>query len=286
MTYVGKILVIVIMIFAIGFLFLSTMIFMTEKNWKEEVTRLQAEQSKLTGQLGDQKDIKTKLENDLITAEKTRNVQVKDLEAQIANLNTETNTRQSEITAQRKEIETSLQSTSSAQQKAEAKDQETAKIREQLRAVQNEANAYKLQQLELKDKIRELELEKEAAERNNKKLREDNLTFQEIIRSNGLNTDPSYYQRRNRPLPIVDGEILQADNQNKRYQISIGKDDGIDTPDELYVYRTNPKPEYLGVLRVQIADNDQAVATLVGSTVKGKKIMEGDIVSTTIRPRN
>ncbi len=286
MTYVGKILVIVIMIFAIGFLFLSTMIFMTERDWKKEVDRLKGEQSKLTGALTEQKGIKTQLENDLIAAEKARAGQVKDLEAQIANLNQETTTRQTEITAQRKEIETSLQSTSSAQQQAEAKDAETSKIREQLRAIQNEANAYKLQQMELKDKIRELELEKEAAERNNKKLRDDNLTYQEIIRSNGLNADPGYYQRRDRPLPVVDGEILKADNQNRRYQISVGKDDGIEPPDELYVYRTKPKPEYLGVLRVQIADSDQAVATLVGSTVQGKKIQEGDIVSTTIRPRN
>src|SRR5262249_8574986 len=143
-----------------------------------------------------------------------------------------------------------------------------------------------LQQLELKDKIRILERELEQAQGNNKALRNDNLTLQEVIKENGLNPDPRFYQRRNRPLPNVDGEILKADNQTKRFQISVGKDDGIDEGHKPYAYRLKPKPEYLGELRVQIADNDQAVATLVGATIQGKKIQEGDIVSTTIRPRD
>jgi rRNA maturation endonuclease Nob1 len=286
MTYVGKILVIVIMVFAVGFLFLSTMVFMTERDWKKEVERLKADQSKLVGKLGSAEEQQKKLQDALTGAEKTHAVQVKQLEGDITNLKNETSNRTNEITDQRKAIETAQQNLRSSQQNAEAKDQETAKIREQFRTVQNEANAYKLQQLELKDKIRTLELQLEAAQRNNSTLREDNLALQNIVKENNLNPDPKLYQRRNRPLPVVDGEILRADNQNKRYQISVGRDDGIDHPDKLYVYRLKPKPEYLGELQVQTADNDQAVATLVGQTVQGKKIQEGDIVSTTLRARD
>jgi hypothetical protein len=286
MTYFGKIMVVAITFFAIGFLYLSTMVFMTERDWKKEVDRLKSEQSKLNGALATQKELKTKTEADLALAQKQHSVQVKDLEAKIANLNAQTNTQLGEITDSRKAIETAQQNVRASQSNAEAKDAETTKIREQLRSVQNEANAYKLQQLELKDAIRTLERQLEQAQGNNKKLREDNLALQGVIQDNGLNPDPAYYQRRDRPLPVVDGEVLAVDNQNKRYQISIGRDDGIDAPDKLFVYRFNPKPEYLGTVQVQLADNDRAVATLIGSFIQGKKIQEGDIVSTTIRPRD
>lgn len=286
MTYFGKILVIVITFFAIGFLFLSTMVFMTERDWKKEVDRQKGELSKLTGQLGTQKDLKAKADADLAVAQKEHAVEIKDRDSKIANLTADLSRQLGEITDSRQNIETAQQNLRASQTNSDAKDAETLKIREQLRTVQNEANAYKLQQLEFKDQIRTLQRALEQAQGANKSLRDDNLALQGVIKDNGLNPDPQYYQRRDRPLPSVDGEVLAADNQNKRYQISIGQDDGIAPPDKLYVYRLKPKPEYLGTVQVQLADSDRAVATLIGSFIQGKKIQEGDIVSTTIRPRD
>ncbi len=47
MTFVGKILVVVLMVFALIFLALSTVVFSTSVNWKTEVTRLNAAKTKL-----------------------------------------------------------------------------------------------------------------------------------------------------------------------------------------------------------------------------------------------
>ena len=54
---------------------------------------------------------------------------------------------------------------------------------------------------------------------------------------------------------------------------------------ELFLYRTQPRAEYLGKATVISTDPDRSVIRVIGSTVQGKRVKEGDIVSSTIRPR-
>jgi len=65
--------------------------------------------------------------------------------------------------------------------------------------------------------------------------------------------------------------------------LTIGSDDGLAPGHELFLFRTKPRPEYLGKIRVTTVDPDQAVGVVVGNTIQGKKIKEGDSVSSTIR---
>ena len=53
MTYVGKILVIAIMAFSLIFLGISTVVFTTSKNWKDETTKRKAEVNKVKKSLTD-----------------------------------------------------------------------------------------------------------------------------------------------------------------------------------------------------------------------------------------
>jgi hypothetical protein len=47
----------------------------------------------------------------------------------------------------------------------------------------------------------------------------------------------------------------------------------------LEIWRMKPKPDYLGKVRIIAVDPDQAVGVVVGKTIQGKQIKEGDIVS-------
>jgi len=123
-----------------------------------------------------------------------------------------------------------------------------------------------------------------VAKQNNKYLRDSMVTLQNVIQSNGLDPNPAKYSQLVVP-PEVDGEIVRIDPSNKRFQISIGSDDGLVAGHELFVYRLSPQPEFLGKVKVQTVDSDQAVVTVIGTTPQGKKIREGDIVSTKIGPR-
>ncbi len=80
---------------------------------------------------------------------------------------------------------------------------------------------------------------------------------------------------------------MQVSSDNLRVVLSIGSDDGLVAGHELELYRSDPVPEYLGRVRIETVDPDRAVAAVInGKTIQGKKIQEGDRVSSQIRPRS
>jgi hypothetical protein len=285
MTFVGKILVIVIMVFALLFLAFSTVVFTTEKNWKDANTKIAKDLQDLQNdlqQVKGQLDIAT---NNLKAEQATTEQLKKDAEEKIAALKNDIDLRQQEITKQRTAVETALQTSRDAQAEAQARVEESSKLREQLRAVQEQANEFKLQQTELNNTIELQRRELEVAKNNNERLRDIVALYTKVIKANGLNTDPKIYEGLQVAGP-VDGEITRTDpSAPDRFQISIGSDDGLVPGVELFVYRLGANPEYLGKVRVFTVDNDRAVVTLIGHTPQGKKIREGDIVSTEIRAR-
>lgn len=285
MTFVGKILVIVIMVFALLFLGLTTVVFTTSVNWKQATEDARKELSTVRGDLTRTKDELTKLNNDLTAQRQSSQQEKNTLNQEIERLNAEIARRQEEITKQRTAVETAQENVRAAQDQAEAYFDETKKLRTNLAAAEKQADEFKVQQTELNEQIRLLQRELEVAKNNNRVLRERNVILSSVISQNGLDPDPSRYQARETP-PDVDGEITRADDRNRRFEISIGSDDGLVVGHELLVYRYSPQPEFLGRVRVQSVEEDKAVVTVIGNTPLGKKIREGDIVSTKIRPRS
>ena len=64
-------------------------------------------------------------------------------------------------------------------------------------------------------------------------------------------------------------------------EISIGQDDGLRVGQELNVYRLEPRAKYIGKVKLVSVYPDKAVADLIGTTVNGLKVQEGDNVSST-----
>ena len=104
------------------------------------------------------------------------------------------------------------------------------------------------------------------------------------MRTNGLSDDISQIKGLESPPPVV-GEVKRIDPTNRLLELTIGADDGLVVGHELYIFRIKPRPEYIGKIAIVTVDPDQAVAKVVGNTFQGKKIKEGDIVSSTIKPR-
>jgi len=157
-------------------------------------------------------------------------------------------------------------------------------LRQQKSAVEKQANEFKLYQAELNDKIRELERQLETATKNNTDLRERVAKFSVLLREHGLSDDISQIKGLESPPPVM-GEVKRVDPTNRRLEITIGSDDGLVVGHELFLFRLSPRPEYLGKVKIQTVDPDQAVVKVIGNTFQGKKIREGDIVSSTIKPR-
>jgi hypothetical protein len=105
-----------------------------------------------------------------------------------------------------------------------------------------------------------------------------------LLQQNGLSADISTVKGTETAPPVV-GEVKRVDSSNSRVELTIGSDDGLAVGHELILYRQAPRPEYLGKITIISVDSDQAVGRVVGRTYQGKKIQEGDLVSSTNKPR-
>jgi len=281
MTFVGKILVIVIMAFALMFLGISTVVFSTAANWKAAHAAEKQKVDDLSKKNNDALASIESLKKDVAKSKAEHEAVKKTLDNQVATLQEDIKRIQGENTAARGEVGTAQMNAKTALEEADARRKETEQLREQKLAVEDQANKFKLRQAELIDNIRILTRELQVAKKNADDLRERSAKFSSVLRSHGLSDDISQVKGLESP-PAVHGEVARIDAKN-RVELTIGSDDGLVVGHELYLWRLKPRPEYLGKVRIIRVDPDQAVGQVIGTTVQGKKIKEGDIVSSTFR---
>lgn len=284
MTYVGKILVVVIMALSLIFLGISTVVFSTSKDWKLATEAQKRTVGELTKKLADAKAGVDAAQKDLEAAKVAFDAQTKQLNNQISLLENEATRAQAQITQARSEVAGAQTNATTSLADAEARRKETEQLRNQKEAVEKQANEYKLIQTELNDKIRELERILETATKNNADLRDRVARYSTLLQQNGLSADISSVKGTETAPPVV-GEVKRVDPSNSRVELTIGSDDGLAVGHELILYRQAPRPEYLGKITIISVDSDQAVGRVVGRTYQGKKIQEGDLVSSTNKPR-
>jgi hypothetical protein len=285
MTFVGKILVIVIMAFSLVFLGISTVVFTTATNWKAATADAKKKVDDLTKKNNDLTAALDVAKNDMEKAKADHAAAEKASEERIAHLNDEVKSNADQATAAKSKLEVAQQSASVALAEAAENHKETLQIRDLKAGVEKQANEFKIQHTELNDKIRELERQNKTLDDNNKDLKDRVARYSTLLRKAGLSDDIRTVKGLESPPP-VEGVVLRADAQNRRVELSIGSDDGLVVGHELFLYRSKPRPEYLGKVQIMSVDPDQAVGKVIGKTVQGKKIQEGDIVSSTIRPRS
>jgi chromosome segregation ATPase len=286
MTFVGKILVIVIMLFAVLFLGISTVVFSTHTNWKDEVAKVRTKADQLRKE-NDRLGNEIKAAQDTLAKTKAdQQAEIGRATNQIQKLESDRQRVTAEMEAARKDLEVAQENARTALVQAKQDRDETDKLRVQKSAVEKQANEFKLQHADLTDKIRELQRQNQTLDNNNRDLRDRVAKFSSALRANGLPDDISRYRGLESP-PAVEGEVARVDARNQTIEITIGSDDGLVVGHELFLYREKPRPEYLGKVQVIAVDPDRAVAKVIGGrTVNGKKIKEGDIVASTITKRS
>lgn len=285
MTYVGKILVLLIMAMSLVFLGVSVTAFVTVTNWKEANAKTQAELKKAQGQLGtrdaEKKDAEAKLEQ----AKSELATTTKKYEDQVAAQKADLDTAKGEVTQLRTTLTDAQANAALAVAEAQARTQEMTGLRGQLGASIDSGNKLKIEQTDKNVQILTLQRQLDASERSAKGLRENLAKALGQIRTLGGSIDVSRMPSVAEIPSDVEGKVLKVDERNKTMELSIGSDDGVYVGMELYLFRTQPVAEYLGKVQVKAVDPDQSVAAVVGYTVHGKKIKEGDNVSSTLRSK-
>ncbi|WP_337176485.1 hypothetical protein [Paludisphaera sp.] len=284
MTTVGKILVLFIMAFSLILSAVSTVVFTTSKNWKTATEVEKKKVNDLTTKLRDAEAQTAAAAKDLETQKANYEAQAKQLADKVAAVEQQNQVAQQQITTAAGQVATAQQNAKTSLDEAEANRKEALLLREQKSAVEQQANEFKLHVAELNDKIREMERALDSATKNNTDLKDRVARFSALLRSQGLSDDISQITATESAPPVV-GEAKRVDANNRRFEITIGSNDGLVVGHELYIMRTSPRAEYLGKARVVSVEPNQAVVQVIGNTYQGKKIQEGDIVSSTIRPR-
>src|SRR4051812_33151174 len=130
MTFVGKILVIVIMAFALMFLGISTVVFTTATNWKQETTKAKEKVAELQRANTDASTRLQTLTADFAKAQASHATAKQALDTRIAQLNSDIERIRNEVTAARGEVVTAQQNARTSLDEAEARRKETELLRE------------------------------------------------------------------------------------------------------------------------------------------------------------
>lgn len=289
MTFVGKILVIVILAFSLFFLALSTVVFTASTNWKEVHDTQKELNTKLAADISSAQAA-LKASEDNLKAEQARAADlIKALEAEKTTLDERLKTLEGETTELRSQVEIAQQTSKVNVEETNSYAEEIDTIREQFQAAQRQANDFKAQQTQLREQITVLERQLATADQNNKDLRERLGVTVNFLSSRGLPTDPAELKVATGgaiAAPDIEGQITLVDVRNERVEISLGSDDGVVVGQEYSVFRTaGASPEYVGKVRITLTEPDKSVGRVVNRYL-GRKVAEGDNVAGKIQPRS
>ena len=280
MTFVGKILVIIILIFSLFFLALSAVVSSTSENWDAKVKTAQKTISDTTAKLREAEAKADAAVKERQAAADTLAASQKQYEAQINAKQKDLDVVTKEITENRTLLETAQNNAQESLNVAKARTEEADQLKAVVTSTQTQANQFKEQQRDLNDRIRILQRELEVAKENNKALRETVAQRTALLASRGIDVNSA--TSASAQPPNVEGKVLKVDAVNKHVEISIGSDDGLIPGHVLSVYSLNPVA-YKGRIVIESVDPDQAAARVQGTTINGQKILEGDYVSSKIR---
>lgn len=286
MTFVGKILVIVILAFALFFLALSTVVFTASTNWRESYGEVTKNRDELQQQLNTAKNDLAAQKAALDKEVADRDARIGQLTAQSTDLDNQIDTLRTEVTSLRTQVEEAQRTTQTQVQLAQAATAEAAQLREQFQAAQQVANDYAAQQSQLNEQIFNLERQLDTATRNNEDLRNALADYQNYLESRGLPADRDLVRQAAQGAvvsPDVEGRVLRV--ADDYIEISIGEDDGVKAGQEYFIFRTGDSPQYIGKLKVTLTEADKSVARVIEPYL-GRKVSEGDSVAGKIQPRS
>jgi multidrug efflux pump subunit AcrA (membrane-fusion protein) len=276
-TFVGKILVLVITFLSIVFMSLAIVVYSSKTNWREEYRKAQAEQQKLKGELDDLKKQYDSLQQQYTDAVKKYSDELNDAREQVKAQQQATQELVRNYQDLRKSLDQAILQSKLAVSEIETRRKDVERLRGQLLSLLEEKDRITRRAFEAEQKLIEVTGELEIAQARNKELQERVARLTSILAEHGLPTDPERYVALQMP-PRVEGLILKVDPQGRHVEISLGTDDGLLPGHRLHVYRER-EGKYLGQIEVIEADADRAVARVVPELRTGR-IEEGDHVAT------
>ena len=309
MSFVGKILVILQVVFSLLFMTFAAGVYHVQTSWKEKAVgadgsggykkerdgartsandfqqQLSQYQSDMVAIVGEPEQI-----NQLRQQKPAGKLigRIHTLETDKVGLTQDLNTIKTELDTARVERDTQRAIADVAVEEAKLRTEEAVKQREVNRALHKQRDENVEQIRAREDELFTLRIREQALLVRLEQLVDRQKMLEKLARDHDLDIDPkSLAARAGTPPPIVDGLVNNAKKTNRNgpqlVEISIGLDDGILKGHTLFVFRMSDnnggKPKYLGKIQIVYLEPDRAVGTVVEAAKNGI-IQRGDNVTT------
>lgn len=284
MTQLGKLLVVAITILAMVFLGLTTVVMMTAENWKDKALAETKKLGEARSELTKAENVVAELNKELTLLKQNHTGEIAQKDQMITDLESRFKDKEAEYQRVNTALSVAQENATLSSTESTTRVDETESLRVSLKSAQDQANSLKLAEKDLNQQIVSLTKQLEAARNTNERLRDEVATLGSTLSTAGLSADVRNVKALANP-PAVEGLVSRVDATSNRVELSIGSDDGLVPGHEMFVFRRAPNAQYVGKIRIIAADPERAVATVVGKTYLGTKVTEGDVVSTSIKPR-
>ena len=282
MTLLGKILVVLNLVFGLCAMMFAGALFKYQTNWKDA-------HDKIAGQLEVSKNTATQIQAEFDTYKNNQTLEVsaansaKQLAlAEQQNLEAHVQRLQNDLQRTEEQMKTfesmSLIATSEASIRREEAQTQVA-INDRLHDTED---SLMREVRDLKDNYFSSDRENQLIKKQYRNLLEDNERLARVIRANGI--DPTaQISNDTPPAPLDIPGFVVAVLQGQRkgdidVEISVGKDDGFEEGHVLHVMRKDGRGKYLGKIQLFFVKSDRSVGKLIESTKNGK-IERGDYVT-------
>jgi hypothetical protein len=278
---VGKILVIIVTVLSFAFLALAFAVVATPTNYRDVSAKRDAalkDREKQLSRLSTQNDeLRKKLQEVL----KAHGDNARRAATEMEQAQTAYRELREKLDAEKKKAAENTARAKLDMEEVKKRREDLNLLGDQLKKATQEKEEADRKKFERDQELVDLQFKIGAAEAENKDLKELEAALTVMCTEKGLPTSV-----QDRPVaavaPDVEGLVLKVDG--RLIEISLGSDDGLRPGHKLDVFRTEPKPQYLGRVVVEVVDADQAVCRVLPELKQGA-IQERDLVSTRITPR-
>jgi hypothetical protein len=288
MHFVGKILVVLLLILCVLFMAFTGVVYNSHLNWrtealkhKDNVDKAKKELSTKEAEMQREKtemDQKLKLASDKAAECDAAN---RGLIAKVAQLQKEN----ADLAVARK---TSAEQAMIAEEEALARREESQNLRKINHDQAQKLDANFEEKTKLEDQAHSLQIDLATAKTKNKDLLQKNSHLIQALESAGISADAAELAAKSAPPPRVEGIIEEVkaprrQGSSELVEISLGSDDGLKKGHEMMVFRSGLKrgqqAKYLGKIRILNTHPDKAVGEVIEGTKNGV-IQKGDNVTT------
>jgi TolA-binding protein len=282
MTFVGKILVVMHLLFSVLFMAFAGAVFTAQKNWRADSEAKATQLAKAQADLRDASTQLQDLQNQKAATEADLNNKITQLSGEATSLRNENQS----LDAENKQLLASLDAVRTQSQLSA--DEAGERVQEaQLQRERNaELRTSRDQQVEqvrsLADEVFGLNLRLTATRERYEALLRDNATMRSFLASKGLPTDPKQMVVNTQPaepLVAVVMDIRPGERgASELVQISAGTDDGLEIGHRLTLFRDS---KYLGQIELTYVTPDLAVGSVIPDLkAKNAVIQKGDNATT------